>query len=500
MRKRGWLSLLWKTVFRIGALMLAGLLLLYIFLYRTVPDYYFSTAWKEVKNKFSGLTEEMDGGSFEEACRLIDLFESEGSMDAALADTSGLVVYSVLSFSQENLIPQNPNWRLVKGQALTAQELLSTDFSGYDDLPELVRYVRAVSLEGSEYLLVCTWSARNIHKVTQLLNEMFPVTLVLIVVGALLGALLYGKVFTAPVIAVAKKAERFSGKPDRRRRPEYRSDEIGTLQYGLDVLYEQPQEKIRELESKNKNLQESMERILALEKEHSDFFAAASHELKTPIAASQAMLEGMIQQVGVYQDREKYLRECRRQMSHLSHLVEEILELSRLSEETYRQNETVDLAELILQLLRDYEYLAERFAVKLESEITLHASLTTSRRLLYKALSNGLANAIRHGKPGGTVRICLLEWEMGMGVQVDISNEGKIDEEKTAGEVSIFERKEDGRAGCGFGLYFIRTILTILKIPYKIRNGGDGRVHFTVYFAGDLLTDPPQQSTINPEN
>lgn len=499
MRERGWLSLLWKTVFRIGALMLAGLLLLYIFLYRTVPDHYFSTAWKEVQHQFGCLTEKMDGGSFEEACRLIDLFESESSMDAALTDASGRVVYSVLSYSQESLIPQNPNWRLAKGQVLPVQELQSTDFSGYDDLPDLVRYVRSVSLDGSEYLLVCTWSARNIHKVTQLLNEMFPVTLGLIVIGALLGALLYAKVFTAPVIAVAKKAERFSGKPDRRRRPEYRSDEIGTLQYGLDVLYEQLQENIRELENKNENLQESMERILTLEKEQSDFFAAASHELKTPIAASQAMLEGMIQQVGVYQDREKYLRECRRQMSRLSHLVEEILELSRLREETYHQDEIVDLQELILQLVQDYEYLAERFAVTLESEITLSASLMTSRRLLYKALSNGLANAIRHGEPGGTVRICLQEWEPGKGMQADISNAGEINEEKTAGDVSIFGRKEDGRAGCGFGLYFIRTILAILKIPYEIRNGQDGRVHFTVYFAGNILTDPSRQSTIESE-
>lgn len=495
MKHQGWLSLLWKTVFRIGVMLLAGLLLLYIFLYRTVPDHYFSTAWKEVKGKFSQLSAEIDGGTFDEACRRIDLFAAGGNLDAVLADDSGRVVYSVAALSEDVLIQSNPNWWLVKGQVLSAEEMRTTDFTGYDDLPDIVRYVRPVLLDGGEYRLVCTWSAQNIHKVTQLLNELFPITLILIIIGALLGAFVYAKVFTAPVIAAAKKAERFSGKPDRRRRPQYRADEIGTLQYGLDVLHEQLQEKIRELESQNENLEDSMQRILKLEKEHNDFFAAASHELKTPIAASQAMLEGMIQQVGTYRDREKYLRECRRQMSRLSRLVEEILELSRLNEKTYRQDERVDLDELLSQLMKDYEYLAERFAVTLEYRPGWRAVVCTNRQLLYKALSNALANAIRHGETGGLVRLSLDRH--GQGMELDISNEGWIEEERLSAEASVFERKEDGRSGCGFGLYFIRTILTILQLPYELRNGQDGRVHFTVYFSADLLTDSSGKDTIS---
>ena len=192
-----------------------------------------------------------------------------------------------------------------------------------------------------------------------------------------------------------------------------------------------------------------MQRILELEKVQNDFFAAVSHELKTPIAASQMMLEGMIQQVGVYRDREKYLRECRRQMGKLSHLVEELLELSRLREEKPQEAEEVNMHCFLEHLKQDYAYLAEKFAVSIQVSVQNELVVYLSASLLYKALSNGLSNAIRHGEPGGDIIIRLKD------AILDISNEGHIDEGMVAKGAEVFQRQQDGRAGSGFGLYFI---------------------------------------------
>lgn len=233
-----------------------------------------------------------------------------------------------------------------------------------------------------------------------------------------------------------------------------------------------------------------MQRILELEKVQSDFFAAASHELKTPIAASQMMLEGMIQQIGVYQDREKYLRECRKQMGQLSHLVEELLELSRLREEKPQEAEEVNMTDLLEKLSQDYAYLAEKFAVSIRLSVKEESTVYLPSSLLYKALSNGVSNAIRHGEPGGEVVLSL------EGAVLDISNEGHIDESIAAEGAEVFKRRQDGRAGCGFGLYFIETIMKILALPYQIFNGEDGRVHFRVDFSGKLLTAGSERTTI----
>lgn len=470
--KKRWAGLLWKTAFRIGGLLLAGLLLLYIFLYLKLPDHYYSTTWEEVQEKFETLREKIDGTTMDEAETQIDLLESKGRLHAGLIDENGVVIYSVVSVSEEDLMEENPNWWLIKGDKLEGKELVNTQFSGVRDLPEVVHYIQTVILDGKEYRLVMNWYTHSIHQVVQLLKEVFPVALVMIIISVLLFALIYAKIVTAPLIAMAQKAEIFSGKPGE----EYPPDEIGTLQHGLDTLHEQVEEKVKELEMKNRNLEESMERVLELEKEQNDFFAAASHELKTPITATQMMLEDMIQEIGEYRDREKYLRECRKQMGRLSRLVEEILEVSRLNEGNEQAWEVISVEDMLHQLLRDYGPLAEKFAVVLELRCDNEVQVLTDPRMLYKALSNGMSNAIRHGEPGETVRVQL------KGMLLDISNKGSIDENRAGEKAAVFAREADGRAGCGFGLYFIETIMKKLELSYRIYNGTDQRVHFVVNF------------------
>lgn len=485
-----WFNLLWKTVFRICGLILVLLLLLYVFLYIVVPHYYYATAQSDVNHKFEQLYMQIEGGTLESAKEQIDLFESDGNLDVGLVDQEGYVVYAVTNFSEKDRLEENSHWKLIKGETLREEELQDTQYEGVRDLPKVVRRIQTVELDGTQYRMVFSWYTKSIRRVERMMSEIFPITCVIMILGALIGGLFYAKWSTAPLIAVAEKAERFSGKPDRRKRKKYASDEIGTLQYGLDMLHEQLQEKVQELEQKNQNLEESMQRILELEKVQGDFFAAASHELKTPIAASQVMLEGMIQQVGVYQDREKYLRECRRQMGKLSHLVEELLELSRLREEKPQEAEEVDIRCFLERLKQDYAYLAEKFAVSIQMSIQNELVVYLSASLLYKALSNGLSNAIRHGEPGGDIIIRLED------TILDISNEGDIDESMVAEGAEVFQRQQDGRAGCGFGLYFIETIMNLLELPYRIYNGEDGRVHFRVDFSAKTLTKTPGKATI----
>lgn len=101
-----------------------------------------------------------------------------------------------------------------------------------------------------------------------------------------------------------------------------------------------------------------------------------------------------------------------------------------------------------------------------------------------------MSNAIRHGEPGGDIIIRLED------TILDISNEGDIDESMVAEGAEVFQRQQDGRAGCGFGLYFIETIMNLLELPYRIYNGEDGRVHFRVDFSAKTLTKTPGKATI----
>ena len=81
-----------------------------------------------------------------------------------------------------------------------------------------------------------------------------------------------------------------------------------------------------------KPLEDEIIRERAMEENQRLFFSAASHELKTSIAAARALVEGMIAGVGDYKDHRKYLRECLKTLDSQARLVSEILEIVKLSE------------------------------------------------------------------------------------------------------------------------------------------------------------------------
>ena len=69
--------------------------------------------------------------------------------------------------------------------------------------------------------------------------------------------------------------------------PVARRDEVGQLAKDVHDMYEKLKQTISKLEAE-------ILREKEMEENQRYFFSAASHELKTPIAASSALLEGMI--------------------------------------------------------------------------------------------------------------------------------------------------------------------------------------------------------------
>lgn len=90
-----------------------------------------------------------------------------------------------------------------------------------------------------------------------------------------------------------------------------RTDELGTLSRSLDTMAQNLDQALKSLRSANAKLKDEMEQERELERRRMEFFAAASHELKTPVTILKGQIEGMEQNVGVYKDRDKYLARAR---------------------------------------------------------------------------------------------------------------------------------------------------------------------------------------------
>lgn len=198
-----------------------------------------------------------------------------------------------------------------------------------------------------------------------------------------------------------------------------------------------------------------------------DFLRAASHELKTPVTALNAILENMILGVGKYKDYNLYLPKCKILSEQLGQMIRDILDTSKINffADDVSPCET-HINELITDFCLEYQTIAKSKGqiFQINSEKTLTASI--SQNLFCKALSNILNNAILYTHPGGKITVSLEDNTL------LIENECiPIPEEHLKHIFEPFYRPEYSRdrntGGNGLGLYFTATMLKRLNLSFN---------------------------------
>ena len=200
---------------------------------------------------------------------------------------------------------------------------------------------------------------------------------------------------------------------------ETRRDEIGALGRSLDEMAERLSAALAELEEANAALRGDMERARELERQRLAFFSAASHELKTPVTILKGQLSGMLDGVGVYRDREKYLARFLQVAGRMEALVGELLAVSRMESDGASRREVVELSALTAEkLAQDAELLEQRGMTVLEA---LEPGLLVEgeRALLGRAVENLLSNAALYSPEGAEIRVTAA----GRGAQVVLTVE-----------------------------------------------------------------------------
>ncbi|MCL2093457.1 MAG: HAMP domain-containing histidine kinase [Treponema sp.] len=224
-----------------------------------------------------------------------------------------------------------------------------------------------------------------------------------------------------------------------------------------------------------KPLEDEIVRRHAMEESQKLFFSAASHELKTPIAAARALVEGMIAGVGDYTDHPKYLRECLKTLDSQGALVGEILDLLKLSEEGASvQMASIDLAEIGKGVLGEYLPLAAEGNIAIQGDFP-SARVWGDPYLLSKVLSNVLANAVQNTPPGGSIRIETRDDQKGFVLSI-LNTGASIPEEHRLFEPFMTAdpaRSHHGRQG-GLGLAIVKRALDQMNCPFGLENHPEG--------------------------
>ena len=310
--------------------------------------------------------------------------------------------------------------------------------------------------------------------VKALVEKTFFALILLLTIGTV-GAALFARGITKPIRKLAEDTHKMAALEEVTI-SSYGRDEIGRLGCDVHNMYEKLKQTITALEKE-------IDRVHELEENQRYFFSAASHELKTPIAAASVMIEGMLSDIGEYKNHTKYLRECWKTLKAQNKIINEIIDIVNLSDGMILPSPAkLNLFELIDSLLPEYHTLAKSKEQIISVAVSDHISCDADKDWLGRVLSNILMNAIQNSperesikiwckKTNKTVRLFVLN----TGVTIDKEIMGKLFEPFF--RVDKARSSSSGRSG--LGLTIVKKLLDAMEIPFSLDNADEG-VLFTM--------------------
>ena len=212
-----------------------------------------------------------------------------------------------------------------------------------------------------------------------------------------------------------------------------------------------------------------------------ELVAWASHDLRTPLANMQAMLEALEDGLG---EPEEYVPVLREQVRVLSLLVDDIFELARIDAGALTlEMHRLPVAPVISSSLRGVEAEARSRHVTLAAEVEDDVTARFAPEKVERVLMNLLTNALRHTPSDGVVAVRVEPHAGEVRVAVEDTGEG-LDAEAQERMFERFWRGDQSRSsrGAGLGLAIARGLVEAHggRIWAEDREGGGARVCFTL--------------------
>jgi two-component system, OmpR family, phosphate regulon sensor histidine kinase PhoR len=206
--------------------------------------------------------------------------------------------------------------------------------------------------------------------------------------------------------------------------------------------------------------------LTALEEYRRNFVGNVSHELKTPIFNIQGFLETIIDDnLENKALAEKYLQRALKNVERLQIIVDDLLAIERLDagKESLLM-EDFNIKTLIEDIIEDTQHSAKekQITVGLKENVNTNAWVKADIESISKVLINLIQNAIKYGKPNGTVRIGI--YDMAERILIEVSDDGiGIDNEHLPFLFDRFYRADKSRSrnegGSGLGLSIVKHII-----------------------------------------
>lgn len=340
------------------------------------------------------------------------------------------------------------------------------------------QFYSIVMKNGDAYTLAVTVDLYAVRQVTDVLWSIFPYFIFIAFILSASCSAFYARHITRPIVALSKTSKQMAGLDFSGKCDDTREDELGTLAENLNHLSASLSSAMNELVSVNEQLRTDFEKEQELERQRIDFFAAASHEMKTPLTILKGHLNGMINNIKGYENHMDYMKRSLNVVDKMDILVKELLFISR-SESNGGSEwfETDNLAELFrVQIAEITDLFLEK---KQTFDVVIPDCILCEviRPQMERAIQNIIVNAIRYSPDGARVKVAISVF--GSTVHCEVENTGiHLPDETIPHLFEAFYRvdysRNRGAGGTGLGLYIVKRVMENHQAKYGIKNTEQG--------------------------
>ncbi|MCD9023978.1 HAMP domain-containing histidine kinase [Cohnella sp. NL03-T5] len=239
------------------------------------------------------------------------------------------------------------------------------------------------------------------------------------------------------------------------RIPSTRQDELGKVAEHINAMAEK--------------LESQIDKERQIEKSKMDLITGVSHDLRTPLTSIIGYIDLLKEKA--YQDEvehDRFIGNTYNKAMQLKTLIDDLFEYTRLAHnEAKLKFETIDLRELLNQMLVEFQPLAKDNEISMESSLPEHAVfIQVDPEQIRRAIDNLLMNALKFSVKPGVVRVSFaIRDDM---ATIMIENEGEaITKEQEKHLFERFYKIDDSRTnmplygGSGLGLSITKSIVEL---------------------------------------
>ncbi|MFZ5969358.1 MAG: ATP-binding protein [Bacillota bacterium] len=302
--------------------------------------------------------------------------------------------------------------------------------------------------------------------------------LITIVITGIWALIISGK-FTRPIMEMNRITKKMSELDFSQTLKNDHEDEIGQLSRSINHLSHNLDQAISQLNSRNRQLEQDIDRERKLDKMRREFVSNVSHELRTPIFLIQGYADGLKANVAANEEkRDFYCDVIMEETEKMDVLLKDLLDLSQIESGMFPIHKTdFDISLLVKDIVSKYEPILRdkniHISVEMEEALMVHADPVRIEQVMV----NFINNAIDHVDKEKVMKLTVKS--LGNKVKVFVYNSGQPIPEGSLDKIwTSFYKVDKARTrdfgGTGLGLSVVRAIQEAHSNNYGVINVNDG--------------------------